>query len=91
MFGVMKAQGIATSYIAKSIVAQTFLLATLGVGIGLVLTLGTALVLPEAVPYMTNYLFLAGFTVVLISVAILGALFSVRTIVKIDPLEAIGG
>lgn len=91
MFGVMKAQGIATSYIAKSIVAQTFLLATLGVGIGLVLTIGTALVLPEAVPYMTNYLFLAGFTVVLISVAILGALFSVRTIVKIDPLEAIGG
>lgn len=91
MFGVMKAQGIATSYIAKSIVAQTFILAVLGVGIGLVLTLVTAALLPNAVPYMTNYLFLASFTGVLVGVAILGALFSVRTIVKIDPLEAIGG
>ncbi|WEG72423.1 ABC transporter permease [Vagococcus intermedius] len=91
MFGVMKAQGIPTSYIARGNVAQTFILATIGVAIGLSLTSLTAVLLPSAVPYQTNYLFLGAFSLVLIGVAILGSLFSVRTIVKIDPLQAIGG
>lgn len=90
MFGVMKAQGISSGYIAKSVVAQTFLLSVIGVGIGLSLTLITSLVLPAAVPYSTNGLFIAGITALLILVAVLGALFSVRTVVKIDPLKAIG-
>jgi len=90
MFGVMKAQGISSGYIAKSVVAQTFLLSTIGVGIGLILTLITSLVLPTAVPYSTNGLFIAGITALLIIIAVLGALFSVRTVVKIDPLKAIG-
>lgn len=90
MFGVMKAQGISSGYIAKSVVAQTFLLSTIGVGIGLILTVITSFVLPAAVPYSTNWLFIAGITALLIIVAVLGALFSVRTVVKIDPLEAIG-
>ncbi|MER2173889.1 MAG: ABC transporter permease [Carnobacterium sp.] len=90
MFGVMKAQGISSGYIAKSVVAQTFLLSTIGVGIGLILTVITSLVLPATVPYSSNVLFIAGITALLILVAVLGALFSVRTVVKIDPLEAIG-
>ncbi|MGP6139119.1 ABC transporter permease [Jeotgalibaca sp. A127] len=90
MFGVMKAQGISTGYIAKSVVAQTFILAAVGVSIGLLLTVGTSLVLPTAVPYSTNVLFLAAITVLLVLFAVLGAFFSVRAIVKIDPLEAIG-
>lgn len=90
MFGVMKAQGISSGYIAKSVVAQTFLLSAIGVGIGLILTVITSFVLPAAVPYSTNWLFIAGITTLLIVVAVLGALFSVRTVVKIDPLEAIG-
>lgn len=90
MFGVMKAQGISSGYIAKSVVAQTFLLAVIGVGIGLLLTVGTSLVLPAAVPYRTNVIFLAAITAILIIMAILGGLFSVRAVVKIDPLKAIG-
>ncbi|WP_414839803.1 ABC transporter permease [Carnobacterium sp. TMP28] len=90
LFGVMKAQGISNLYISKSVVAQTFILAVVGVGIGLLLTIMTGLALPAAVPYTTNILFLAVITTVLILVAVLGALFSVRTVVKIDPLDAIG-
>lgn len=90
MFGVMKAQGISNRYISASVVAQTFLLAAVGVGIGLGLTILTAVVLPAAVPYRTNVVFLAAITFLLILVAVLGALFSVRTVVNIDPLEAIG-
>ncbi|MGB6177808.1 ABC transporter permease [Carnobacterium sp.] len=90
LFGVMKAQGISNFYISKSVVAQTFILAVVGVGIGLILTIVTGLALPAAVPYTTNIIFLAAITTLLIVVAVLGALFSVRTVVKIDPLEAIG-
>ena len=90
LFGVMKAQGISNFYISKSVVAQTFLLSAIGVGTGLLLTVGTSLVLPASVPYRTNVVFLAAITAMLIFFAIMGALFSVRTVVKIDPLEAIG-
>jgi len=88
IFGVMKAQGISSRYIAFSVIAQTFLLATSGVLIGGLATIGTALVLPAAVPFQINLLFFASISVMMI--LMLGAFFSVRTIVKIDPLKAIG-
>lgn len=89
MFGVMKAQGISTGYIGWSVVAQTFLLAIIGVGLGGTLTILTSFFLPAAVPFRSNYYFFAGIMALLILFAVLGAFFSVRTIVKIDPLEAI--
>lgn len=89
IFGVMKAQGISSGYIARSVIAQTFFLAVVGVGIGLLATIGSGLVLPEAVPFQSNALFFAAVSVMMIVVAIIGAFFSVRTIVKIDPLKAI--
>lgn len=90
IFGVMKAQGISSRYIAFSVIAQTFLLATSGVLIGGLATIGTALVLPAAVPFQINLIFFASISVMMILIAMLGAFFSVRTIVKIDPLKAIG-
>lgn len=90
IFGVMKAQGISSRYIAFSVIAQTFLLATSGVLIGGLATIGTALVLPAAVPFQINLLFFASISVMMILIAMLSAFFSVRTIVKIDPLKAIG-
>lgn len=90
IFGVMKAQGISSRYISNSVIAQTFLLATVGVVVGLAATLGTALVLPDAVPFQVNMLFFGGISLLMILVALIGAFFSVRTIVKIDALKAIG-
>ena len=90
IFGVMKAQGISSSYIAKSVIAQTILLSAGGVIAGLILNLLSSLALPDAVPFQNNPMFLAGIGILIILVAILGALFSVRSIVKIDPLKAIG-
>ena len=89
MFGVMKAQGISTGYIGRSVVAQTFLLSFIGVALGGLLTIVTSFFLPAAVPFQSNYYFFGGIMVLLILFAVLGAFFSVRTIVKIDPLEAI--
>lgn len=90
IFGVMKAQGISSRYIATSVIVQTFLLASIGVVVGLAATIGTALVLPDAVPFQVNSGFFAGISVLMIIIAVLGAFFSVRSIVKIDPLKAIG-
>ena len=89
MLGVMKAQGISSRYIAKSVIGQTFLLSFIGVFTGLGLTLLTGLLLPAAVPYQNNLFFLGAITGLLIIVAVAGAFFSVRTVVNIDPLEAI--
>ena len=91
IFGVMKAQGISNGYLSNSVVAQTFLLALAGVIIGFGLTVLTGFFLPAAVPVAFNYLDMLIYGAILVVVSVLGALFSVQTIVKIDPLRAIGG
>ncbi|EOT29224.1 ABC transporter permease [Enterococcus saccharolyticus] len=90
IFGVMKAQGISSNYIARSVISQTFILAFLGVGIGLLAATGTSYLLPAQVPFETNSSFLAAISSLMVLFAILGAFFSVRAVVKIDPLKAIG-
>lgn len=90
IFGIMKAQGISSNYISKSVIIQTFLLAVLGVALGLLGTVATALALPVAVPFQNNWMFFILIAILMLFIAVLGALFSVRTIVKIDPLKAIG-
>ncbi|HAQ7552933.1 TPA: ABC transporter permease [Enterococcus faecium] len=90
IFGVMKAQGITGGFIARYVVAQTFILSFVGILLGLLGTVGTSLVLPDAVPFQSNWLFFGVISLLMLVVAVLGALFSVRTIVKIDPLKAIG-
>lgn len=90
VFGIMKAQGISSRYIASSVIAQTFLLALSGVALGLLGTVGTALILPAAVPFQSNWFFFLTMAGAMVVIAVCGALFSVRTIVKIDPLKAIG-
>ena len=91
IFGVMKAQGISNRYLSQSVIAQTFILSLAGVIVGLILTLITGYFLPTAVPVAFDYMDMLIYGIVLIVVSIIGALFSVQTIVKIDPLNAIGG
>lgn len=91
MFGIMKAQGISNLYLSRSVIAQTFILAAIGVAIGFGLTLITGAFLPSAVPVAFDLATMFLYGLVLILVAIAGAVFSVLTIVRIDPLKAIGG
>lgn len=89
MFGVMKAQGISNKYIAGSVVSQTFILTAIGILIGLVLTLISGFFLAGTVPFAINILFYVVITAAFIAFAIVGGLFSVRAVLKIDPLRAI--
>lgn len=90
MFGVMKAQGISNGYIARSVLSQTFILIFIGALIGLILTLVSGYFLSDIVPFAVNIFFYIGITVLFFIFSILGGLFSVNTVVKIDPLKAIG-
>ncbi|EHI69921.1 efflux ABC transporter, permease protein [Streptococcus ictaluri 707-05] len=90
IFGIMKAQGIANKTIANAVLAQTFILTTVGSALGLLGTWLTSLVLPVAVPFQSNWYLYSIILVSMITFALLGTLFSVLAIVKIDPLKAIG-
>ncbi|EHV5255461.1 ABC transporter permease [Staphylococcus pseudintermedius] len=90
LFGVLKAQGFTNGDLVKVVLSQTFVLALIGTVIGLILTLVTGTFLPSAVPIKFEMLTLIIFGIVLILVSLLGSLFSIMTIRKIDPLKAIG-
>lgn len=89
IFGVMKAQGISNFFIARSVFVQTAILAFVGIVLGLALTYLSSLVLPAAVPFAIFWGLYLAVSVGMWVIAILSAVFSVRTVVKIDPLQAI--
>lgn len=90
LFGILKAQGFTNSYLANVVISQTLILALFGTAFGLLLTGVTGAFLPDAVPVKFDVLTLLVFAIVLMIVSVLGSLFSILTIRKIDPLKAIG-
>lgn len=90
LFGILKAQGFANGYLANVVISQTLILALFGTAFGLLLTGVTGAFLPDAVPVKFDVLTLLVFAIVLMIVSVLGSLFSILTIRKIDPLKAIG-
>ncbi|HHB5503458.1 TPA: ABC transporter permease [Staphylococcus aureus] len=90
LFGILKAQGFTNGYLANVVISQTVILALFGTAFGLLLTGVTGSFLPDAVPVKFDVLTLLVFAIVLMIVSVLGSLFSILTIRKIDPLKAIG-
>ncbi|EJN0125821.1 ABC transporter permease [Staphylococcus aureus] len=90
LFSILKAQGFTNGYLANVVISQTLILALFGTAFGLLLTGVTGAFLPDAVPVKFDVLTLLVFAIVLMIVSVLGSLFSILTIRKIDPLKAIG-
>lgn len=88
-FGIMKVQGISSGYIAKSVVLQTFMVSVLGVAIGLGLTYLTEYVLPYTVPFRSNIIFYGIIAFIFVIISLLGAVFSVVGVSKVDPLDVL--
>lgn len=91
IFGVMKAQGIRNTFIASSLIAQSFFVGVIGVGIAFGMAALTSLILPAAMPFAIDWTLWGIYSLVLIGVAVIGGVFSIRTIAKVDPITAIGG
>ncbi|NLB99103.1 MAG: ABC transporter permease [Lactobacillales bacterium] len=89
-FGVMKAIGASNGFIIKSVVSEVFLLSGISILIGVGLTYLMTLVLPEDMPFtlLPNLVMLYG--VILLATSLIGSLFSIRSIIKIDPITALG-
>ncbi|USS88830.1 ABC transporter permease [Fructilactobacillus cliffordii] len=90
-YAVLRAQGIPAGKLVKATMAQTFILVVTGIGAGFLLTVGTLLVLPNAVPVAFSFPIMLGTVAGLLVTSMLGALLPALLIVRIDPADAIGG
>ncbi len=89
-FGIMKAIGASDGFLGRAVVSQIFCLLSLVLDWELLLTYGTAAILPEGMPFELNPTLVISYAIVLLVVSVLSSLLSVRKITKIDPLQAIG-
>ena len=89
VLGILKARGVPTGYLVRSGCAQTLALSVVGIGIGLLLTVATSLVLPSAVPFRLSGLLDLLIAAAFVLVSVIGGLISVRVVSRIDPVEAI--
>ncbi|MCM3400013.1 ABC transporter permease [Oceanobacillus profundus] len=90
-FGVLKALGAKTTYLAQNLVGQVVLISIMCIGIAMGLTLGIAELLPEEMPFLLTADEMVQTSILILIVSIIGAFLSLIQIVKIDPIEAIEG
>jgi len=89
--GILKAIGIKTRHLLTSLLLQILIVTLLSVVISVGIIAGIAMILPVTMPFhlnTINYILVIG---IFIIVAIVGALLSFIKVVKVDPIEAIGG
>ncbi|WP_028776145.1 ABC transporter permease [Shimazuella kribbensis] len=89
-FGVLKAIGANTKFLAQSVVAQILSISIVTVVVSIGLTYGSAFVLPDSVPFLLETNTSVGFSVLMIVVSLVGALLSVYHISKVEAIDAIG-
>lgn len=89
-FAVMRAQGIPGRTIVGATVSQAIILVIIAIVFSLIAMVITAKIIPAAVPFtFTPEIALMG-AVGLLLMGIIGSLIPIRTILKIDPVTAIG-
>ena len=91
LYGIMRAQGIPSGRIIASIFYQILILVSLGMGLAVLALLGTQQVLPATMPFYSDWQSYAGLTVLILIMSLAGGLLSIQRVLKIDPIEAIGG
>jgi len=89
-FGIMKAIGAHNAFLAKSVISQVLILSISSIIVGILLTYGTAAIMPEGMPFALEPKLVVTYSIVLLVISLLSSLISVRVITKIDPLKALG-
>lgn len=90
LYGVMRAQGIQMKTIVSSLFSQIFILTLIGIVLSLLFLFITKLFLPTTLFFYTNWFSYGILSLAILLMALLGGLFSLHKILKIDPLVAIG-
>ncbi len=89
-FGVLKAIGAKTGFLARSMLAQVLSLSVVSLAIGIALTYGVSSVLPDSMPFELNFSLVGGSSLLFLAVAVAGSLLSLYRVAKVDAIEAIG-
>ena len=89
-FGIMKAIGASNRFLSKAIVSQVLVLSLASIVVGVLLTYGTAAIMPKGMPFKLETRLVVIYSALLLVIALLSSLVSVRKITRIDPLKALG-
>ena len=91
LFAALKALGSSTGRLGRGVIVQAFIASVLGVVFGAILARLFGLVIPAEVPTLFRTDTLVTIAVFTVVAGVVGALFSLRRIARIDPATAIGG
>jgi len=90
-YGQLKAIGAKNGFLARTIISQVGIIVLMGALISVGLTFGTAFILPSSVPFRLEPVFILGGSAIFLIFALIGSLFSLIKVAKVDPVVAIGG
>lgn len=89
-FGILKAIGTRTAYLVRSVALQVLLLSIGSLVVSVLLVQAIEAALPSGMPFQLDVATLAGTCGAFIGMSLIGSLFSVWQVTRIDALDAIG-
>ncbi|MBA9026165.1 ABC transporter permease [Peribacillus huizhouensis] len=89
-FGVLKAIGAKSTYLARTIIFQVLFITIVSLLISISLTIGVSFILPDSMPFNLSTSLVFGCSILFLVVSMIGALLSLYRVSKIDAIEAIG-
>ena len=91
LFAALKALGTSTARLGRDVILQALIASVIGVIFGAIASRLLGLIAPETVPTLFRTDTLINIAIFTIVASVLGALFSLRRIARIDPATALGG
>lgn len=91
LFAALKALGTTTGKLANTVLTQALVASVVGVIIGVVAARLLGLALPAEIPTLFRVDSLIQISIFTVVASVIGALFSLRRIARIDPATALGG
>lgn len=91
LFAALKALGTPNRKLGSGVIVQALLASAVGIVVGAIAARGLGMVLPEGVPALFRPETLLTTALFTLGAGVLGAVFSLRRIARIDPATAIGG
>lgn len=89
-FGILKAIGAKNGFLIGSTMLQVLVLSIISIGLAIGFAYILQNIMPKGIPFVFDFALIFKFSGVLLAVSLLGALFSSTSIVKADPLQAMG-
>ncbi|MFD0898378.1 ABC transporter permease [Loigolactobacillus binensis] len=90
-YAVLRAQGIPAKTLIGATIGQAVILVVSGLIIGTLLTAITAFGMPASVPMTFDIPILSAVAAGLVVTGVIGSLFPIRMILRVDPVSVIGG